>query len=309
MDLNLLTIARRANLYVKIHNAFESAKMKLDHIERITDKIYNSTDFSEEEKLQTRENAIIGTISITEHVLNEVLFQVIISHPKKLGNKKFDIDDLLEEGSILELFYKKGTQKILDLAYGRFDKFILNVKDILELNGEIPNDMIDEINEIKCTRDCLIHSAGKATELYISKAGFKARCNMVNHTLKIDIAYYKRCMTCLRDFLDKINFNIPVSIKESKKASIFKQMWESTCLNRRIKFEKAWEIIDSSLVRPIDIDNTYGFSSSELEVYNLFRQMYNGSYKVDFTLYFGKWKPQTNEYQIAISWLENQFFF
>ncbi len=87
-------------------------------------------------------------------------------------------------------------------------------------------------------------------------------------------------------------------------------MWEATCLNRRISFDTAWIIESPSMVRPVDIEREFGFSSSEMEVYNLFRQMYSfNRYKVDFSFYFSRWKPQSNEYQIATSWLDYQFYF
>ena len=86
-------------------------------------------------------------------------------------------------------------------------------------------------------------------------------------------------------------------------------MWDATCLSRRIEFETAWKIIDSSKIRPIDLKEKFEFSSSEMEVYNLFRHIYNNTYKVDFAFYFQRWKPQSNEHQIAISWLDNQFYF
>jgi len=169
MDLNLLTIARRANLGNKITKAFNNSNQRINQIEQITDKVCVSKEFDENEKLQSREFSIIGIVSVAEQLLNEVLHQVLISHPKKFGNKKFEIDELIEEGSILELFYKKANQKLLDLAYGKFDRFIKNFSDTLELTTKISIDLIEAVNEIKCTRDCLIHSEGKSSELYLSK--------------------------------------------------------------------------------------------------------------------------------------------
>ena len=90
-------------------------------------------------------------------------------------------------------------------------------------------------------------------------------------------------------------------------------MWEATCLNRRISFDTAWIIESPNMIRPVDIEQEFGFSSSEMEVYNLFRYMYDGfggsRFKVDFSFYFSRWKPQSNEYQIATSWLDYQFYF
>jgi hypothetical protein len=309
MDLNLLTIARRASLGLKINNVFTNAQTRIDQIENINLKLQESCDFTEEEKLHNREFAIIGLISVVEQLLNEVLHQVLISYPKKFGNKKFEVDELIEEGSILELFYKKAGQKILDLAYGKFDKFIDNFKHTLELTSELAGDLVSTVNEIKCTRDCLIHSKGKASELYFNKVEGKARVRGVNDNLKIDIDYYQQSINNIRLFLSEIESKIPEKITDSKKAFIFRQMWESTCLNKRIGFLEAWSITSSNMIRPIDLDRTFGFSTSEMAVYNLFRHMYNQSHTVDFALYFQRWKPQSNEHQIALSWLDDQFYF
>jgi hypothetical protein len=309
MDLNLLTIARRANLGDKIKKAFDNANQRIAQIENITDKIEASNDFDNNDKQQSREFAIIGLVSITEQLLNEVLHQVLISHPRKFGNKKFEIDELIEEGSILELFYKKANQKLLDLAYGKFERFISNFKETLELTQEITPDLIATINEIKCTRDCLIHSEGKTSELYFSKVGEKARARGNNEKLRIDTPYFKTSITNINQFLSDLLASIPAKLTDSNKAYVFKQMWQSTCLNNRIQFERAWTIVNSDLVRPIDNNEEFGFSSSEMEVYNLFRHMYNSTFKVDFAFYFQRWKPQSNEHQIATSWLDNQFYF
>jgi hypothetical protein len=200
---------------------------------------------------------------------------------------------------------------LLDLAYGKFDMFIKNFTYTLELTNEIEQDLMDTINEIKCTRDCLIHSEGKSSELYFSKVGNKARVRGNNEELKINIEYYTTSVNNLKRFISEINTAIPTKLLESKKSYIFKQMWEATCLNSRLNFDAVWDIEDSSMVRPIDIKEDFGFSSSEMAVYDLFRYIYSGSdkYKVDFAFYFQRWKPQSNEHQIAISWLDNQFYF
>lgn len=311
MDLNLLTIARRANLGNKIAKAFENANQRILQIEDITNKVGISTEFNVTEKQQSREFAIIGLVSITEHLLNEVLHQVLISHPRKFGNKQFDIDELMEEGSILELFYLKANQKLLDLAYGKFDRFIRNFTDTLELTTEINPDLISTLNEIKCTRDCLIHSEGKSSELYFNKVGNKARVRGNNEILKIDFDYYSKSVDDIKRFISDVKASIPPKLLESKKSYIFKQMWDATSLNSRFNFDAVWTILDSSMVRPIDINEEFGFSSSEMAVYNLFRYIFSGSnkYKVDYAFYFERWKPQSNEHQIATSWLDNQFYF
>lgn len=310
MDLNLLTIARRANLGSKIQSSFANANQRIADLESLNNKIEISDEFDEIEKLRSREFSVISLVSITEQVLNEVLHQVLVAYPHKFGNKKFEIDELLEEGSILELFYKKANQKLLDLAYGKFDKFIKSFEEHLELKERIDPELTNSLNEVKCTRDCLIHSAGKSSDTYLSKAGEKARAYTAGEKLLIDQLYLNNSISITKSFLNIIYNNIPDKVIQSNKTFIFKQMWEATCLNRRIKFETVWTIINKNEVMPVEIKKEYGFSSSEMAVYNLFRHIYNRDFwPVDISYYFMRWKPQSKEYQIAISWLDNQFYF
>lgn len=312
MNLDLLTIANRARLGTSIQSSINNSKNRIDKIRAVVDKIESSDDFSKEEKKQELEFSIIGIISILEQQMNDMLYKIYVSYPSKLGKKQFEIADLQEKGSLLELFYDKATQKILDLAYGRFDKFVdsfLNAFDIK--SNQLDPDLVADINEIKCTRDCIIHSNGKATGLYMSKAGSKARVSSKGDILRIDMVYFAESVAKVMTFISHIESLIPDQYKVSNKAYVFKQMWDATCLHQRYEFEEVWKIVSPQMIRPIDISDDRGFSTSEMEVYNLFRYAFGGDdkYKVDYALFFERWEPSTNEYQIAMSWLNNQFFF
>lgn len=312
MNLDLLTIANRARLGTSIQSSINNSKNRIDKIRVIVDKIESSDDFDEDEKKQEIELCIIDIMSILEQQMSDMLYQIYVSYPSKLGKKQFEITDLQEKGSLLELFYDKATLKILDLAYGRFDKFVdsfLNAFDIS--SNQLDPDLVADINEIKCTRDCLIHSNGKATGLYMSKAGKKARVSSKGDMLCVDMAYFDESVRKVLTFISVIESLIPNQYKVSNKAYVFKQMWDATCLHQRYEFEEVWEINSPQMISPIDISDDRGFSTSELEVYNLFRYAFGGDnkYKVDFALLFERWEPNTNEYQIAMSWLNNQFFF
>lgn len=311
MDLDLLTIANRASLSYDIKTSITNTKDRLSAIKAIVDKVENSDVFSKEEKKQEREFSIIGMVSILEQHLNDMLYRIYVSFPTKLGKKQFEIADLVEKGSLLELFYDKATQRVLDLAYGKFDRFMSVFFDVYDIKTQIDQELIGDINEIKCTRDCLIHSKGKSNALYLSKAGSKARVSGKGESLKTDYAYFVESIDNVTSLITNLEALIPKKYKESNRAYIFKQMWEATCLNERVKFEKAWKITSPDMVRPTDITENYGFSSTEMVVYNLFRNAYGGhdEYPVDFAFYFERWEPSSNEYQISMSWLNNQFYF
>lgn len=312
MNLDLLTIANRARLGYIIQTSINNFRDRITQIKSIVDKIEASADFSKEEKKKELEFCIIGVVSILEQHMNDMLYQLYISFPSKLGKKQFEIADLQEKGSLLELFYDKATQRILDLAYGRFDRFVESFFNAFEIKIEkIDADLVADINEIKCTRDCLIHSNGKSTGLYLSKAGDKARVDQKDEYLKVDMAYFTDAVNKMLNLISQIEALIPNQYKVSNKAYVFKQMWDATCLRSRFEFEEVWEIKSPYEISPVDLSEDHGFSTSEMEVYNLFRYAYNGSreYKPDFALLFERWEPSSNEYQIAMSWLNNQFYF
>lgn len=311
MDINLLTIANRASLGNDIVSSITRTKDRIAQIKKIVSKIDSDDSFTAEEVTKEYELGIIGVVSILEQHLNRLLYLVYVSFPSKLGKKQFEISDVATKGSLLEIFYDKATQSILNLAYGRFERFVEAFLDAFEINVQIDKDLLEEINEIKCTRDCLIHADGKANSQYISKAGHKSRVCITGKKLTIDMAYFSGSLDKVMDCINEIERLVPDKYKESSKAYVFKQMWEATCLNERVKFDDAWKIINPNMVHPIDLDNSFGFSSSEIVVYNLFRYAYgrNEEHKVDFALYFERWTPDTNEHQIAVSWLNNQFYF
>lgn len=144
------------------------------------------------------------------------------------------------------------------------------------------------------------------------KAGGKARVYQKGDVLKTDSKYFEESVTKILALINSIELLIPKQYKESTRAYVFKQMWDATCLSRRVGFDRVWKIDSPDMVSLVgDISDAFGFSSSEMEVYNLFRYAFGGSreHKVDFALFFERWEPSSNEYQIAMSWLNNQFYF
>ena len=312
MNLDLLTIANRASLGTDIQSSIENSKNRIAVIKAIVDKMVNYDAFSADEIKKELEFSIIGVVSILEQHLNDMLYHLFVSFPSKLGKNKFELADLQDKGSLLELFYEKATQRILDLAYGRFDRFIDAFLCAFDIKIAINADLIDEVNEMKCTRDCLIHSDGKANALYMQKTGGKARVYQKGDILKTDYKYFEESVTKILALINSIESLIPKQYKESTRAYVFKQMWDATCLSRRVGFDRVWKIDSPDMISLVsDINDALGFSSSEMEVYNLFRYAFGGSreHKVDFALFFERWEPSSNEYQIAMSWLNNQFYF
>lgn len=308
VDLDLITIAKRGSLGKLLTQSFKSTSDKLSSIKNLSLKIENSKDFSFDEKEHNRAFTIISAVSIFENYLNDILFNLLIAFPKKFGKKQFEIEELKEEGSLLGLFEKKANQTILDLAYGKFDNYIEKFSKIAELTDKITVGKIEVVNEIKSTRDVYVHNDGKANYIYLQKAGEKARSTSENKTLTIDIDYVTGSLENITDLLQEIFDKIPANYKNSSYRRVFKTMWENTCLNKRVKFDAAWEVLNEESFVIRDLDTEYGFSHSEVEVYKMFKDIYLGTNTTDFGYLFRRWNPKSKEHQIALSWLNYPFW-
>jgi hypothetical protein len=308
MDLDLLTIARRGNLGGRITNSYNSTIERLENYIILLEKTSRLDDFTEFEKEQNRIFTIIGSVSLLEHYMNDTMFDILVSFPKKFGQKKFEIDELREEGSLLALFEKKATQTILDLAYGRFDKYVTRFSKILDIENELNELKIANINEIKNTRDVYTHNNGLVNSIYFHKVGSNSRVNREGEKLPLDEKYVKDSLLSIIEFLKEIFSKIPANYKNSSYRRVFKTMWEKTCLNNRVPFDRAWEVIDEESFYIKDRDTDYGFSSSEVQIYYMFKDIYSNQNLTDFGFLFKRWHPKSNEHQIASSWLNSPFY-
>lgn len=308
MDLFLLTIAKRGSLGNALSKIHASTILRLKNAESLFQKIENSPDFTEPEKEHNRAFTIVSVVSFFENYLNIVLFNVIVAFPEKFGKRQFEMQELKEVGTLSALFEKKANQAILEWAYGRFDRYIERFSKVLDIDSLIDETKVQIVNEIKVTRDVFVHNDGKSNIIYLQKAGDRARVHSENEKLPLDSLYVSNAIEIFIDFLNDLFDRIPSQYKNLSHRRVFKTMWEHTCLNDRVKFENAWEIIDEENFIIRDLETDYGFSHSEVEIYKMFKDIYQGRNSANFGYLFRRWGPSTKEHQIALSWLNYPFW-
>jgi hypothetical protein len=313
MDLRLINIARQAHLGFFLKKKKESAISNIENLSLLVSKIEKFTEFTNLEKKQTRVSAIISSISYFENYMNDILLNILICYPEKLGKKQFDIGDLKVVGSIYGLIELKANQTVLELAYGRFDSYIEKISGLLELKKTITRtteftSLISQVNEIKATRDVFIHNNGKVNAIYKDKAKDCLRENSIGADLKVEYDYFITSIDYVINFIELIDTGIADNYKNLTPRKIFKVMWNYTCINNRVKFEDAWNVTSDEEYRLRDREENYGFSSSELEIYNFFRDIYSNEKLTNFPKLFLKFGPSTIEHQIVLSWLNTPFW-
>jgi len=189
MEFRLLTIARRATLGKNIKNNTTVVKRRINEAINLNEDIDKLSSFDENRKKINRELTLIGIVSLLEHYIVSLLIDIFECFPNKIAKKQIEVNDILEAGSLMKVLSIKAQEKVDDLARGKFNKMIDSIKNYFDLTSDLPNDLVEQLNEIKCTRDVFTHNDGKCNSLYVQKAGDKARIKEDGYTKEIDKQY------------------------------------------------------------------------------------------------------------------------
>jgi hypothetical protein len=134
-------------------------------------------------------NGIYQFVTLVESLLVDILRDVLIEFPNKIPNKKkFDYESVLNATSLQEV--KLGLINIVinEMTYKSPRDFAEDFKNYVGVDLLKKPVFLDYI-ELKATRDIHIHNQGIANEIYLSKAGSKARVKS-GQELPVDIIYF-----------------------------------------------------------------------------------------------------------------------
>lgn len=134
-------------------------------------------------------NGLAQLVTITEALLGDIVRNVIVRYPQKLGAKRtIQLQAVLESQSLEELHLKATDSLLNELSYKSPSEFSEALDNLLSINLlECP--AFHKYIELKATRDIHVHNRGVVNETYLKKASSHARARM-NHFLPVDIPYF-----------------------------------------------------------------------------------------------------------------------
>jgi hypothetical protein len=137
-------------------------------------------------------NGIFQLATIMEVMFTEVVRSVVRSFPEKMGSKRqIPVSVVLKSGSIEQIQIAATDTFLNELSYKSPREFAKEVENLLSVNL-LECAAYHSYIEMKATRDVLIHNAGYANEVYVSKAGSHARVAR-GVELPMDQVYFLEC--------------------------------------------------------------------------------------------------------------------
>lgn len=186
------------------------------------------------------EGLFVLAISSFENSLNDTL-RVLIKHiPQKLDNKIGNIskDDLIE-GNLLQ---KVIDNKINSISYKSLKEIIAYFIEVTAIDyNSISSELLDKLQELKATRNLLLHNNLKVNSIYLASAGKLFRAGL-NSKLTIDQDYLFQSIVTLRNILQVLHSQLLEKYKKYTQVNAVKQLFEFVFTTPIMQFENEWKI-------------------------------------------------------------------
>lgn len=169
--------------------------------------------------LQLPINFLVHLVTIVETMFGDIIRDIVIQYPKKLGAKRtVTFEDVIHATSIEEIQLRVTDLFLNELSYKSPTEFSEALKSLLSINLlECP--AFHKYIEMKASRDIFIHNRGITNDIYIRKAGSHARAK-VKQGLPADNQYflesYESCLQLTEWLEEKLNEHWPSSELEER---------------------------------------------------------------------------------------------
>ncbi len=310
--MHLLTIARRADFGDSLKTLFRNARARLQSGASYHKMVGSSLALDKVQREFHESTYLAGLVSIAEALLTDMASEFLVRYPGHIKDKNLPLDTLATAGSVGAAIESLSAKTINDWSYGRLGEFVKQVVLLYDKKASLDASLLDEISELKATRDVFIHGSGEVNKIYLSKAGDQARSKRLGSKLELGGAYLANAEVVVNKFVAALEAIVPDDMKRLGKASTFRAMWEATVLSKFVPFDKGWVMESEDMVRPNDEGLSWGWSGSEKMLLDFFLGIYNEEHpsrEHDVMSALRRWPPSTNEGKVIMSWFDSPFWF
>lgn len=239
------------------------------------------TDANDELVIQ---GLFILLISFFENMMSDALSYFLQQFPEKIPKEKYRIDKKL----VIESLYPKNIisniaeQEISELTYKSIKEFLEKFVDYLALEITFDDKQLNTLNEIKETRNLLLHNNLRVNTTYLLKTGDFAREKVENVKLKLDAEYVKTAIAVLAGFLNDIRKSIIRKYQQYTSIKAAEELWYFMFHSAVMIFEDYW-ILDKEQDKIAGLKKCKyerGLAASEASLLSLWRTLFTGDTEI-----------------------------
>jgi hypothetical protein len=308
--MQLLTVARRAGLGKFLTKSMYEAISKLSAA-KAYDTAVRQANLGNAEMQFHDSILLMGICSILESFLTDVSVEFLICFPGRLESKQFQLDSLVKRGSVSGLLREAAEKEINNVSYRVFPEMFDYMHSLFSPKIQIDKRLVEEANEMKCTRDVYVHGNGKCNAVYLRKVGTLARAK-IDDILPLGKDYLNSVIDKATSLITEFFNSGPSQFLTYGKTRAFREMWDATHLKSVMEFDAAWTVEGDDMVRPKEKAFQWAWSHSEKALLDFFLGVFSTTHperSTDTIVALKKFPPATEEGQVILSWMDAPFWF
>lgn len=306
--MKYLTIAKRAQLAPTLALRRLTVVDNLGAAKSVFAKYKDSLSLSSGEDFFLRSTLLVGVVSQVEACMSDMAVELLVAFPGKLPGKQVDLERLAATGSIVETIRLAAVEHVNRLTFPKpFPETMTTLLKFFDPERSFEKSHLFEVNEIKCTRDLIVHNGGIVDGRYTQKAGSLSR-GQEGKPIPLDDAYIEKSMDSVARLLADFYDLGPTRFSDRVPSRAFREMWEATVLQTNVPFDTAWEIRGGRVFRR---ELSWNWSSSEKMLFDFFLAIFDPqSPDIDTTVLraLRRWESPSLENHILRSWFDAPFW-
>jgi hypothetical protein len=181
---------------------------------------------------------LVLMVSRFEVMLCDVLRYFLKSIPQKLPGKDCTCtkQELLEGDALLHQI----DRHVHSLSYQRIDEVVTAVCETLSIGHDSAAGRLDEVIEIKESRNLLLHNNLVVSERYVTNAGARRRAERLGSKLPVDKPYVEYVADVLLECISGIRGQTAAKYADYTQLAVMRGLWEHYFKSPIMQFDDYW---------------------------------------------------------------------
>lgn len=251
----------------------------------------------------------VALVATLEGLLTEMATLVLLAFPAKIetlptresivgASSLSAVREIMVEAELNKIFYAKPAE------YRRRIEAIISADSVKK--SQVFDLFWDAFVEHKASRDIGLHNGWRSSDVYVRKAGNRARRPDADGYIYPDDEYFTEVSKNALDMVNALEVHCAEVFKSCRPSLVFHDMWRCSALAVRVPFESVWEHYGDGCITTVP-HFRHGWSGGEKLVFDFFLYVFNRDSPPDFVEIRRRWAG-TKTGAVVDEWLEAPFF-
>ena len=220
-----------------LERLLEPLRTAADILQRLRDDV--ATARPSETLLQ---GALVMAMAAVESALTESLEYYLRNFPQKISSgKSLSVDAL--PSNTAELLAAAAHREVVALGYKSFPDFLKGYAAAVSIElGTLSTENLESVQEVKATRNLVLHNGLRANAIYLEQAGPARRADYVGDKVKVDPAYVMISIETLLSFVTRLEAQVDAKYLKYTKIAAHRELWRYMFDSPLLAYDDCWEV-------------------------------------------------------------------